>query len=58
MGDDACVTCGSLTDGFKCEECGAEAEFHDEEHECGGEHCMPKCSGCGEPEVKCSCDEM
>ena len=56
MGDDACATCGSLADGFKCDLCGAEADIQDEYHECGVEHCMPKCSGCGETEVKCTCE--
>ncbi len=42
-------------EGYKCDQCGAEADEHDENHECGGEHCLPKCVGCGEAEAKCRC---
>jgi hypothetical protein len=50
-----CIKCGGPTEGFKCDICGAEAEVHVEDHKCGGEHCMPKCIGCGEAQVKCTC---
>ena len=50
-----CVKCGKEVDGYKCDMCGAEAKEHDAMHGCGGEHCMPKCKGCNEAEVKCSC---
>ncbi len=50
-----CIKCGGPTEGFKCDTCGAEAKVHMEDHECGGEHCMPKCKGCGEAQVKCTC---
>lgn len=50
-----CTTCGGPTEGFKCDVCGAEADVHVEDHSCGGEHCMPKCQGCGEAQVKCTC---
>ena len=50
-----CKKCDGPTEGFKCDECGAESETHDENHECGGKHCMPKCKGCEEAQVKCDC---
>ncbi len=50
-----CTKCSGPTEGFKCDICGVEAEVHVEDHECGGEHCMPKCKGCGEAQVKCTC---
>ncbi len=50
-----CIKCGGPTEGFKCDICGAESEVHVEDHKCGGEHCMPKCKGCGEAQVKCTC---
>ena len=50
-----CKKCGGQTTGFKCELCGAEADEHHESHSCGGEHCIPKCVGCGEAESKCTC---
>jgi len=34
---------------------GTEAKEHDAQHSCGGNRCMPKCSGCNEAEAKCSC---
>jgi len=40
---------------YKCDLCGAESSSHDPGHECGSDHCMPKCSGCGEAEVNCTC---
>jgi len=51
----SCKTCEGDTEGYKCDVCGAEAEEHDNEHSCGGEHCMPKCKACGKAEVGCSC---
>ena len=56
MTDEACATCGSLTEGYICEMCGETMDAPDYDHECGGEHVMPKCSGCGEAEVKCTCE--
>lgn len=44
------------TEGYKCDVCGQECPEHDPNHSCGGDHCMPKCSGCGEAESKCSCE--
>lgn len=48
-----CSNCGCGTEGWKCDMCGAEAEGHVEEHGCGGDHCIPKCSGCGEAQSNC-----
>ena len=42
-------------EGYKCDMCGAESKEHDENHSCGGAHCMPKCAMCNEAETKCSC---
>lgn len=50
-----CIKCGGPTEGFKCDMCGAELKVHMEDHKCGCEHCMPKCKGCGEAQVKCTC---
>ncbi len=50
-----CVKCSGPTKGYKCDECGAESKSHDEDHSCGGKHCMPKCEGCSEAQVKCTC---
>lgn len=50
-----CKTCKGETHGYKCDMCGAESDSHDASHACGGDHCMSKCEGCGEAEVKCSC---
>jgi len=50
-----CSTCQGGIDGYKCDTCGAESVEHDPDHECGSEHCMPKCAGCGEAQVNCSC---
>ncbi|MBI4086393.1 hypothetical protein HY416_00205 [Candidatus Kaiserbacteria bacterium] len=52
-----CKKCGKETKGFKCDvdTCGMEAEQHDANHACGGEHCVPKCSACNEAETKCTC---
>lgn len=50
-----CEACGKDAEGYKCDACGVEAGEHDPNHECGGERCMPKCSGCKEAQVKCSC---
>ncbi len=54
-GEYGCKGCGGPTEGYKCDMCGAEAESHDPNHACGGDHCLPKCKGCGEAESKCSC---
>ena len=40
---------------YKCDSCGEEAQEHDPNHECGGEHCVVKCSGCKESETNCTC---
>lgn len=58
MAEEKCVKCGKDTSGYKCDVCGAEAEEHDANHECGAEHCMPKCVGCSEAQVKCSCEPV
>ena len=50
-----CQKCGMTAEGYKCEMCGAEAAEHDPMHACGGEKCVPKCSGCKEAETKCVC---
>ena len=50
-----CSICQGPTDGYKCDMCGAEFEHHDSGHECGGDHCMPKCAGCDEAQVNCIC---
>jgi len=50
-----CTTCGGQVLGYKCDMCGTEAEQHDENHACGGNHCVAKCHGCKQAETKCSC---
>ncbi len=50
-----CTTCGGDTEGYKCELCTAESRGHDPEHECGGEHCLPKCKECNEAQTQCAC---
>lgn len=50
-----CQKCGMTAEGYKCEDCGAEAAEHDPMHSCGGEKCVAKCSGCSEAETKCAC---
>lgn len=50
-----CSKCGGSAVGFKCDQCGAEAAAHDANHGCGGDHCMPKCTGCDEAQAKCAC---
>jgi len=50
-----CKKCKKEVSGFKCDICGSESDTHVDNHECGGDHCMPKCTGCGEAEAKCSC---
>jgi hypothetical protein len=50
-----CTACGGDTEGYKCEMCGSEADKHDAEHECGGEHCTPKCKECNESQAQCTC---
>lgn len=52
---DKCSKCGMGAEGFKCDSCGAESAEHDPQHACGGDHCMPKCKGCGQAQVKCPC---
>lgn len=51
-----CKKCDNEVKGFKCDICGSEAETHNPDHKCGGEHCMPKCTGCNEAEAKCTCE--
>lgn len=53
----SCKTCNEPTRGYKCDECGAEFDLFDENHECGGDHLQPKCSGCGQVESECICGE-
>ncbi len=50
-----CTKCGGETEGWKCDICGSLAEEHVDNHECGGEHCIPKCKDCQEAESKCTC---
>lgn len=50
-----CMKCGGETKGYKCDMCGEEADKHDENHKCGGGHCVSKCVGCNQSETKCSC---
>lgn len=51
----SCATCGKATSGYKCDMCGAESADYDPNHACGGEHCVAKCSGCGQAENRCIC---
>ena len=56
MTDDLkCSKCNGNTSGYKCDMCDEEAEKHDDNHSCGGDHCMPKCAGCSQAQTKCSC---
>ena len=50
-----CTNCTNETAGYKCDMCGSEAENHVADHSCGGERCMPKCTGCNEAQSKCTC---
>ena len=50
-----CIKCDKDTMGYKCDVCGAESNQNDTSHECGLEHCMPKCVGCNEAQAKCPC---
>lgn len=50
-----CTTCGGKTTGYKCDMCGAEAIVHDDDHACGGDHCVAKCAACKQAETKCTC---
>jgi len=52
----SCVKCGGSTDGYVCEMCGDEMEIFVRDHECGGEHVVPKCKGCGQPQMDCTCE--
>lgn len=40
---DTCSLCGGESEGFKCDNCGKETKVHNDDHKCGGEHCMIKC---------------
>lgn len=51
-----CLKCGGPCEGYKCDMCGAESLEHDPSHSCGEDHCMPKCTACGEAETKCACE--
>jgi len=51
-----CSKCGGPSEGYKCDMCGAEAMEHDISHDCGSDHCMPKCLGCDEAEMNCTCE--
>lgn len=57
MDEIKCSKCGAAAGGYKCDVCGAESAEHDMGHACGADHCMVKCSGCNEAELKCSCQE-
>ena len=54
-----CAKCGMECDGWKCAICGAEDSQHDDKHVHGeppsSRHCMPKCKGCSQAEVHCTC---
>lgn len=50
-----CSKCSGETEGYKCDVCGSESDEHIESHSCGGEHCMPKCAGCEQSQVLCTC---
>jgi RecJ-like exonuclease len=52
---ETCSKCSGDTEGYKCDMCGTESTTHDAQHACGGDHCMPKCQGCSEAHVKCTC---
>ena len=53
----ACKICGCLIEGYKCDDCGAEFDEVPDDHSCGIDHCYPKCSGCGQAEMECSCND-
>ena len=54
-----CAKCDMEAVGWKCAMCGHESEEHDHNHKHGepasDRHHMPKCVGCGEAEVNCTC---
>jgi len=50
-----CSQCEAETKGYKCTECGAVSDEHNSEHACGGDKCLPMCTGCNEAEAKCTC---
>ena len=50
-----CKLCSHEVKGFKCDVCGEETEEFKADHKCGEEHLMPKCTGCNESEVQCTC---
>lgn len=50
-----CTKCHGPAAGYKCDICGDESDAHDAQHACGADHCMPKCSGCSQAQVKCTC---
>ncbi len=50
-----CRSCHGETKGYMCDVCGAVSDVHVESHACGGAHCMPRCAGCYEAEVNCTC---
>ncbi|KKO02693.1 hypothetical protein LCGC14_0101420 [marine sediment metagenome] len=54
-----CAKCNSPAENWKCAICGEDADQHDSGHTHGDppsdRHCMPKCAGCGQAEVLCTC---
>lgn len=56
MEQSKCMMCGRDAQGFKCDVCAIDAQKHDSLHACGPDHLMPKCSGCDESQVRCTCD--
>ncbi|MBI2056210.1 MAG: hypothetical protein HYT37_02425 [Candidatus Sungbacteria bacterium] len=56
MDEQKCKNCHKDTMGHKCDMCGEEAEAHNADHSCGGNHCVGKCSGCSEAETNCKCE--
>ena len=50
-----CAKCDGSADGFKCDACGEEFAEPQPTHRCGANHCQPKCTGCNQPQAKCTC---
>jgi len=53
--NNTCKTCDKEAEGYKCADCGAESNEHDEMHACGDDRCQPKCAECKEAEDNCTC---
>ena len=48
-----CKNCNGPTEGFKCDVCPLDSPVHLSDHECGGEHLVPRCSRSGQAETRC-----